>query len=124
MAQANIITNPKISVLNSVIDIIKSRLNGTSMYLDVGCGDGSLTIYVAKRLGAQRVYCIDIDDNALSIAKNRGIATLKLDVSSEHFPFADNTFDVITALDVIEHVLNPDNMLKEIFRILKKEVIS
>jgi ubiquinone/menaquinone biosynthesis C-methylase UbiE len=41
-------------------------------YLDLGCGDGEITIKISKILGAEEAYGIDIDDNSLSIASKRG----------------------------------------------------
>jgi ubiquinone/menaquinone biosynthesis C-methylase UbiE len=57
----------------------------------------------------------------LSKAKEKGIIAFKLDVSNKKSPFPDEAFDLCTFLDVIEHVENPDNAIKEIHRVLKKE---
>ncbi|MEM4474678.1 MAG: methyltransferase domain-containing protein, partial [Candidatus Bathyarchaeia archaeon] len=38
----------------------------------------------------------------------------------EELPFADNSFDVCTMLDVIEHLENPDHAIKEAYRVLKR----
>jgi ubiquinone/menaquinone biosynthesis C-methylase UbiE len=111
--------NTKSLALDSVLSEIK--MVGTSKLLDVGCGIGDLTIFIANKLGIKQIYGVDVDENALSQAKQKGIIVFNLDISKEKFPFSDETFDLCTFLDVIEHLENPDNALKEIHRILKKE---
>jgi len=87
--------------------------------LDLGCGDGSLTIEVAKAVEAKEIYCIDIDARALSVAGARGAKTFLLDLSKDKIPLPDNSVDLATSFEVIEHLINPDNMLKEVYRVLK-----
>lgn len=111
--------NSKSLALDSVLSEIK--MVGTSKLLDVGCGTGDLTIFIANKLGIKQIYGVDVDENALSQAKQKGIIVFNLDISKEKFPFSNETFDLCTFLDVIEHLENPDNALKEIHRILKKE---
>jgi len=88
--------------------------------LDVGCGDGSLTVEVAKLIKANEVYGIDCASKALEIATKRGIKTARVDLNSERFPFPDDYFDVALAIEVLEHLTNTDHMLNETRRVLKK----
>jgi methionine biosynthesis protein MetW len=110
--------NSKILALDSILSYVK--LASISKLLDVGCGTGDLTIFVANKLGIKQIYGVDADKNALSKAKEKGIVTFKLDISNEKFPFPDETFDLVLLLDVIEHVENPDNAIKEIHRVLRR----
>ena len=87
--------------------------------VDLGCGDGYLTSIVANFLKASEVYGIDIQDRLLEKAKMRGIITYKVDLNWEKLPLKDNYFDLALASEVIEHLLNPDNLLEESYRILK-----
>lgn len=93
--------NPKIHAIGSELKLI--RVPNNSKLLDVGCGNGSLTIFVAEALGIKEIYGIDTNEAALSEARKRGIKTLKLDVQ-EKFPFPTIYFDVIMFFDVIEHL--------------------
>ena len=43
----------------------------------------------------------------------RAIKTFKADLSKEHIPLPNESIDIVTALEVIEHLLNPDHMIKE-----------
>ena len=88
-------------------------------YLDLGCGDGRITERAARIVGAKEVYGVDIDNSALESAKLRRIKTLLLDLSKDQIPLNDNSIDLITAFEIIEHLVNPDHMLREAFRVLK-----
>lgn len=87
--------------------------------LDIGCGDGGFTALMARACGAEEVYGVDISERAVELAKARGIKCYRVDVDSEKLPFDDDFFDVVTALEVIEHLFDPDHFLDEVRRVLK-----
>lgn len=89
--------------------------------LDVGCGTGIIAHFIKGKV--KKVYGIDISKKDLEKAKERGIITTAVDFNSKSFPFKTNFFDSITCLDVIEHVLDPRVVLKEMYRVLKKDGI-
>jgi len=89
--------------------------------LDVGCGDGTVG-YFSKN-NYKFIYGIDVSETALKIAEQRSIITKKININDETFPFEDNYFDAVICLDVIEHVFEPVDLIKEISRVLKKEGI-
>ena len=91
---------------------IKSTLN----ILDAGCGTGRLAELMSKE---GSVTGIDMSDEALKFAKERGVKVQKASVMK--LPFKDNSFDVITSIDVLYHKAVPDDAkaLKELYRVLK-----
>lgn len=101
----------------SRIDIATKLLERGNRLLDVGCGNGVLG-YIAKN-SYKEVYGIDISENALKIAKRRGVIAKKVNINYEKIPFEDKYFDAVVCLDVIEHVFEPRNLIKEISRIMK-----
>lgn len=89
--------------------------------LDVGCGDGMLMSRVAPLF--DRVVGVDADASAIGLAagKLRGRANCEArHVASYDLPFADETFDVVTSADVIEHLKDPGQHLREITRVLRR----
>lgn len=83
--------------------------------LDIGCGTGA-TMDHLKQFG--EVQGIDLAMIPLSFSRRRGHQRTMC-ASATELPFADNTFDLITALDVIEHLDDDVAGLKEIRRTLK-----
>jgi len=82
--------------------------------LDIGCGTGA-TMDHLKRFGT--VQGIDLFDLPLRFSKKRGHERV-LCASATELPFAETSFDLITALDVIEHLDDDVGGLREIRRVL------
>jgi ubiquinone/menaquinone biosynthesis C-methylase UbiE len=82
--------------------------------LDVGCGTGK-NMEDLSRFG--EVWGVDISNEALLFCKKRNLSKVKIG-EAEHLPFGEKSFDVVSALDVLEHV---DDMrsVREIKRVLK-----
>ncbi len=83
--------------------------------LDVGCGAGNM-IHHLSHYG--RVRGIEVDARPVKIAQARGYDVRQGD-ATRRIPFDDATFDLVTALDVIEHVEDDRAILREACRVLK-----
>ncbi len=83
--------------------------------LDVGCGTGANLEMLAQFGAAEGV---DVSDDALEFCQRKGLQAHK--GLAESLPFPDESFDLATALDVIEHLDDDVAGLKEMHRILKK----
>lgn len=94
--------------------------------LDVGSGLGYGLNLLAIKAG--EVSGVDIDDKAIAYAKkllvgrNPKLKELKL-YDGYHLPYKDKSFDVITSVDVIEHVEDYDAFIDELLRVAKRAVI-
>lgn len=100
-----------------ILELLRET-NGDKL-LDIGCAGGAFSLECAKMLGAKEICGIEIDENRAKEAENRGIRVFAMDASNT-FPFKDEYFDVIVANQVLEHVLDVDNMLRESYRVLKQ----
>lgn len=82
--------------------------------LDVGCGGGATVALVGESLPA---FGVDLSAEALSHATSRGLRGL-VRAEGARLPFADGSCGLALALDVIEHHPQPEQMLREMARVL------
>jgi 2-polyprenyl-3-methyl-5-hydroxy-6-metoxy-1,4-benzoquinol methylase len=90
--------------------------------LDVGCGEGVLTAAWAERLGEGRIVGIDLDDEKLRAEWERR-ARPNLEFRAEEatsLSFAEGEFDMATAIEVLEHVPEPEATLAEMARVARR----
>lgn len=95
-------------------------LQNRETLLDVGSGAGQITMFLKESLGFKEAYAVDISEENTQIARSRGIHALSVNLDSQDLPFEDEQFDAVFAGEVIEHLINPDHMLREVRRVLKK----
>ncbi len=92
--------------------------NNAAKFLDLGCDDGDFTLKIATIIGTKYIYGVDVVDERLEAAKKKGIKTSKADINQK-LPFPNDSFDIVHANQVIEHLVDTDNFAEEIYRILK-----
>ncbi len=98
--------------------LILSLFEPAGTVLDCGCDDGAFTVEVAGAAGADRVRGIEIDSDRAAIAAARGVEVLVGNLE-ERFGLDDDSIDAIVLNQVIEHLRDTDNLLKEVRRVLK-----
>jgi SAM-dependent methyltransferase len=85
--------------------------------LDAGCGTGALLERLSQD-PEEEVYGVDFSREALAFSHQRGQSRLvQGDLTA--LPFASDCFDMVTALDVVEHVERDVDALREICRVLR-----
>lgn len=87
--------------------------------LDLGCDDGEITIKVANKIKTRNIYGVDLVSTSVERARKKGIVVKKFDLNRK-FDLKDESFDIIHANQVIEHISDSDNFISEIYRVLKK----
>lgn len=87
--------------------------------LDVGCGDGNLSVLIKEACKAKKVYGIEISEKGAKLASKNGVKVLNIDINCDVIPVEDEYFDAVYAGGIIEHLFDPDHFLDEVFRVLK-----
>lgn len=113
----NKIRNPWIS------EEIRKRFSNKASILDVGCGAGLLTNSLA--LDGHSVTGIDLSEQSLKTAERYDTtkSVKYIPANAYSLPFPDQSFDVVCAMDILEHVETPNQLIREAARVLKKDGI-
>jgi len=103
-------------IIQTFVERICSSLdNPNPRILDVGCGTGANL----KMLGLYgQAEGVDISEQAVEFCKRRGLGSVKLG-AIEELPFEDQSFDIVTALDVLEHLDDDVAGVQEMRRVLR-----
>jgi 2-polyprenyl-3-methyl-5-hydroxy-6-metoxy-1,4-benzoquinol methylase len=93
--------------------------------LDVGCGEGVLTAEWAERLDGGRIVGIDLEDPKLQAEwDERRRPNLEYRVEeATSLSFADDEFDLAAAIEVLEHVPEPEATLGEMARVARRHLL-
>lgn len=93
--------------------------HAVSDLLDIGCGTGANLPMLSS--AATRVVAMDFSPLALQFARGHeasaGVSLLRAD--AQNLPLADNSFDAVTMLDVLEHLRDDHRALQEVRRVLR-----
>jgi SAM-dependent methyltransferase len=102
---------------NMVLDWIKQSYPARHdlKILDAGCGTG-LMLQQLRELGTAEG--VDISEEALDFCRRRGMVNVR-QADVHHLPYDASTYDVVTALDVLEHVDDDVAVLDEFARVLR-----
>jgi SAM-dependent methyltransferase len=98
-----------------VEDICRRVTDRRPRILDVGCGTGANLLMLSQFGDAEGV---DVSEDALAFCRERGLENVKLG-AAEKLPYDDGTFDLVTALDVVEHLDDDLAGLREMRRVLR-----
>jgi ubiquinone/menaquinone biosynthesis C-methylase UbiE len=93
--------------------------------LDIGCGPGSITIDLAKHVPHGHVtgleYVTDPLPAARELASSEGVTNITFQQGDIHaLPFVDDTFDIVHVHQVLQHIADPVQGLREMRRVMKE----
>lgn len=102
-----------------------SELTGEGVFLDLACGDGCFTVPCA--VNGTRIIAGDISNKMLSILQDKAKHNnVMLDdvtlcrMNALEIPLADESVDTVVANSVLHLISNPEKVVREIYRVLKK----
>jgi 2-polyprenyl-3-methyl-5-hydroxy-6-metoxy-1,4-benzoquinol methylase len=96
-----------------------------SSLLDVGCGEGVLVHRWAQSLSETRFVGIDLVEESIQAgwAEHEAPNLEYRTMPAENLPFADDEFGVATAIEVLEHVPDPEHTLAEMARCAERHLL-
>ncbi len=101
-----------------VLRIVKP-LNG--LLLDIGCDCGTFTEKMKESSPNLNIVAIDLSRKFVKYAAGHYSNMPYVVSDGQHLPFKEESFNAMTCLEVLEHVVDPSAVIKEAFRCLKKE---
>ena len=109
--------------------IERSGIKKGMQVLDLGCGSGAFTPFIARTVGEKgKVYALDIQadmlkqlENKLANPENKDIKNTKLiEGSAYELPFDDSSLDLVNMVTVLQEIPDRDRALQEVRRVLKR----
>jgi ubiquinone/menaquinone biosynthesis C-methylase UbiE len=109
----------------SVSNVIRSRRfageqsqdGSTLRHLDVGAGQGQLICRLKDRFNLASSAC-DYHSERFNVPE---VEMLDVNLNKDPLPYPDNSFDIVTCSEVVEHLENYRRLISEIYRVTKKD---
>lgn len=103
-------------IIMSLLQRALPRTAGTPRILDLGCGTGGMLMHL-RTIGT--AAGVDASPEAVAIAREKTGTDVRLGALPDDVPFERGTFDVVTVLDVIEHVADDVGSLRTTYEMLR-----
>jgi SAM-dependent methyltransferase len=103
------------SDINREVFLSLLELNHAAKLVDLGGANGDFTSKCAEKIGTNNIVIADI---SIKCSEWREINFVKADLN-ENLPFSDYQFDVVISNQLLEHLIDVDKFLDEVYRILK-----
>jgi ubiquinone/menaquinone biosynthesis C-methylase UbiE len=121
---ANPVVRRLMASFERTLDELMARARPGSL-LDVGCGEGVLVHRWALQMPRARLVGIDLQEESIQAGwAERQAPNLEYrTMPAQELPFADNEFDLASAIEVLEHVPDPEHTLAEMARCAKRHLL-
>jgi 2-polyprenyl-3-methyl-5-hydroxy-6-metoxy-1,4-benzoquinol methylase len=101
-----------------LISLIGKLITPNATVLDLGAGPGLLLDSIPEHLHCTK-QAVDISSEAVDILNRKGIQAQCINLETEALPYGTDTADMIICTEMLEHLTDPDVVLREIHRVLK-----
>ena len=120
--QASVLRSHTWRTIENSAAYLAPHLRSEHRLLDVGCGPGTITADFARRVS--EVVAVDLSAEVVAkadaYAKSEGLSNVACRVGDTYaLDFEDNSFDVVHAHQVLQHVTRPVDVIKEMMRVAK-----
>ena len=108
---------PRVEICLEIIERERTSLNKGLRVLDVGCSDGTVSRLIVEK--GNDVSGIDVIPHLVEKAKQKGIKAILGDIE-KGLPYDNESFDVVHAAVLLEHIFDTESFLKEVARVLRR----
>ncbi|MEW6265747.1 MAG: methionine biosynthesis protein MetW [Thermodesulfobacteriota bacterium] len=105
------------------LKVIASWIEPGARVLDLGCGRGDLLAYLRDNRGVNGAG-IEIAEDKVAEAIERGLSVLQGDISQEILDYADQTFDYAILSQTLQQVYEPAPLIRQMLRVGRKGIVS
>jgi ubiquinone/menaquinone biosynthesis C-methylase UbiE len=105
-----------------IISTIKKYPNIKSVF-EFGCHAGRNLYYIKQEFPDAEVHGIDVNQEAIEIGKNKFALSIEVGNELSLLLLQDNSYDVVFTVSVIDHLLEPEKICKELTRISKRHIV-
>lgn len=92
--------------------------NPRAVLVDCGCNNGDYSLNLAQTLRTSRIYGLEVNHELARTAEANGVKVIRADVN-DAIPLTTDSVDVLTAFNVIEHLVETQRFIGEIYRVLR-----
>ena len=107
---------------SEIIDLINNVKKEKIKVLEVGAACGNTLLKISNINKTAKLYAIELNKSSAEIASTFA-EVINIDVEKEEIPYEESFFDCIIFADVLEHLYNPEKVLKSFKKYLKKDGI-
>jgi len=100
------------------LQIIEEEARKANKILEIGCGEGTKLANLTSKVN--ETYGVDISKTAICLARRQYPRIHFQVVDAEQLPFPKNSFDLVFTAFVMEHSLNPEKIISEMIRVLRR----
>ena len=106
------------NVRHDILSLLPDSFTNFSS-LEIGCGAGATSEWLKSHLGANKVVGVELNKQMAKLAAKRMDLVINSSVESYEFPFLAQEFDLLILADVLEHLIDPWKILKNLCHYLK-----
>jgi len=109
--------------VKSILEVLPENKRKIDSLLDIGCSGGWVIDGLTSHFDFEYVTGLELSSSILEQVKEKIPYVSLIAADCEHLPFANSSYDLALAIDVIEHIQNPEKLLIEISRVANNAVL-